>query len=264
MDLFVTQNYIDIVREKLKQNKAIRGFQSRMAQAMGVHGSYLSRALKGEVHLTPDQAALLAAFWNLGSLETEYFLALVNLARAGTPTLQHLLKDEISDIKRRHQDLTERFRDQKVTEATELYYSAWHYSAIHLLLTVPGHDTVKMIAGRLSLRPTLVEDCLKDLEKCGLAEKEGTRWKGLKNNLHLPNASLWANVHHSNWRQKAIFKLQERNEEGVRFTGIHAISEKDFERIKNLFLDAIERTRKLAGPSPEEDIFYVSVDAFRI
>jgi len=263
---FDASSYTEFLRGKIKENSTIRGFQGKLAAGLGVHGSYLSRVLKEQVHLTPDQAASLCEFLPLQGIEAEYFINLVNLARASSPSLKTILRSQLDELRRRNEDLSRRFTDATKIDEKEkgVYYSAWYFSAIHILLMVPGHDSSKAIARRLKLEEKLVKATLLVLEELGLAQSQGEKWKVRDGNIHLTNTSLWAAIHHSNWRQRAVAKIQEREEGEVRFTGVHAISRTDFQKIKSRLLDSIEEIRKIAGPSPEEELFCVTVDAFRL
>lgn len=55
---------------------------------------------------------------------------------------------------------------------------------------------------------------------------------------------------------------QKQVPESVHFTVVQSVSEKDFEKIRALVLDAIRGVAKVAGPSPEEKLFAFTCDFF--
>ena len=64
-------------------------------------------------------------------------------------------------------------------------------------------------------------------------------------------------IHHSNWRQKAV-------SEGVHYTSVYSISQKDYQHLKEKMLDLIEYSRKVVGPSKEEELICFACDIFAI
>jgi len=266
MSIFQKSHYTDILKENLRKNAHIRGYQSRLAEAAGVHNSYISRVVNEQVHLTPDQAALLSSFWKFTLDETDYFIALVNLARAGSKELKAVLKRQIDDLKKKNSDMTHRYANAQMLEASGqgLYYSAWYYSAIHFLLMIPGYQTVEAVAKRLSLPVALTAASLQTLEILGLVHQEGKKWKVVVSNIHLTNNSPWAPIYHSCFRQKVAVKIHERSELDMHYTGLHTMTEKDFLTVRALLQDTMERVRTLALPAAEEELYCVSLDWFKM
>ncbi|MEN0058979.1 MAG: DUF4423 domain-containing protein [Bdellovibrio sp.] len=266
MNIFQKGHYTDIIKDNLKLNSTIRGYQSRLAEAAGVHNSYLSRVVNGQVHLTPDQAALLCAFWKLNTDEADFFMAQVNLARAGTKELKAILKRQLDEIRKKHEDLTSRFVDAKMLEASGqgLYYSAWYYSAIHFLLMIPGYQTVEALSQRLHLPPALTDASLQTLVILGMAKAEGKKWSAVISNLHMSSSSPWAPIYHSCFRQRVAFKVHERSEDDLHFTGLYPMSKKDFLQVRASLQDSMEKVRAMALPSKEEELYCVCLDWFKI
>lgn len=266
MKIFNSNSYVEVIKYALVENSSVRGYQSRMAEAIQVHNSYLSRVLSEQVHLTPDQAVLLGNFWRLDEDEMEYFLALLHYQRAGTKELRQVLKHQLERIRRKQEDLAERFKDAKllVNNDQGLYYSAWYFSAIHFLLLVPGFNRPNAIAQRLGLPLFLVESALQTLAQMGLAREEKREWSAIISNLHLSNMSHWSSIYHSNWRQRVGFKLQERNPDDFHFTGLQVMSEKDFGVVKGILRDLVEEVRNIALPSKEENLYCLGADWFKV
>ncbi len=266
MNIFQKSFYTDILKEHIREQSHTRGYQSRLAEAAGVHTSYISRVLKEQVHLTPDQAALLCAFWKYNSDETDYFLTLVHHARASSKELKTVLKRQVMELKKKHDDMTHRYVDAQIIQNSnqELYYSAWYYSAIHFLVMIPNYQTVEAVARRLQLPEPHVISTLNTLKTLGLVTQDGKKWKTNASNIHMSNSSLWASVYHSSYRQRTAFKIHERTESDMHYTGLHPMSEKDFLEVKALLQDTMEKVRSVALPSPEEELYCISLDWFKM
>src|ERR1039457_3217815 len=86
MKLFEFDNYKEFVRKKLRgtTNKG-HGQYSRIAEHLSIHTSMVSQVFGGEKHLTFEQACGICNYFGFTELETDYFIALVQLDRAGTP-----------------------------------------------------------------------------------------------------------------------------------------------------------------------------------
>ena len=83
--VFESLDYKRYMRQQIAAHGDVYGYKSRLAAAAGCQKSYLSQVLNGAHDLTLEHAAGLAAFWQLPRLDGEYFMELVNWARASSP-----------------------------------------------------------------------------------------------------------------------------------------------------------------------------------
>ena len=242
------------------------GAISKMAAAAGCQRSHLSRVISGKVHLTPEQADGLAEYWRLNEAEGEYFLYLLEFARAGTKGLRQRIQRKIQRLKKEQEDLSERLRQPSlgVEEREIVYYSAWHWSAIHIIVSIPEYQTVTSISRRLTMPETLVRYCLEQLERFGLVRREGERWKFSSHTIHLPRRSPLIGTHHNNWRARASLKSHDPGSDGVHYTVVQSVSQRDYLKIKELLLAVIDDYSKIAAPSKEEELISFSCDVFRV
>jgi uncharacterized protein (TIGR02147 family) len=264
--MFDQDDYKEILRDKIQELRTVRGYQKRLAEAMGVHTSFLSQILHGSAHLTPDHAGSLAEFWGLAEHEADYFISLVNLARCASKGYRRFLKNRIEFLRAQHKEITERIRKKaEIVDHSALashYYSSWHYAAIHTLVSVPGFDTAQAISGRLGLPLAQVAAALHYLESEKILERKAGKYKVKKTDIHLPRSSPLVNNHHSNWRSYVMSRMGLHGGEGTHFTSVLGISRADFERIRELFVEASIKVRDIVGPSKEEEVFCLSFDLF--
>lgn len=261
MNVYEYTDYLTYLKECLEQNRNQRGFHAHLAQAAGMHPSYLSRILHESIHITPDQAARLCHFWNFDRDQTNYFLNLVHLARAGTPHLKKILETELNALRAKHEDLGAQLPAEKIDLQKEnLYYSAWFYGAIHVLVTIPHLQTETAIAEKLNLPVSQVRVLLESLEGMELVKKVKNKWEPTKQNIHLSNTSWMAAIHHIGWRTKIAERIQFRNPEDLHYTGVHSLSRQDFKKIKDLLLEALLSVDKVVRPSREEELACLVID----
>ncbi len=261
MIIFEYKNYLNYLENQIALNKDRRGFHGELALAAGMHPSYLSRILHGSIHLTPDQAAGLCSFWGFNHDETTYFLCLVNLARAGTDSLKKILEAELLAIKIKYDDLGRKLPAEKVDIQKEnIYYSAWYFGAVHMLLTIPKFRNETQISEKLGIQKEQVLRILESLEQMELVKKEKSQWLPTKNNVHLSSKSWMANIHHINWRTKITDQIQFNHEEDFHYTGIHTLTRSDFKKIRQRLQDYLVEIDSVIRPSAEEELCCLLID----
>jgi Domain of unknown function (DUF4423) len=242
-----------------------RGVISRLAEAAQCQPSHMSRVLSLQLHLTPDQAFRVAEFWRLDEDERTYFLKLVEYDRSGDHRYRAHLAQELADLKTRQEDLAARLDRPKIGSAEQemKYYSSWHWSAVHVITSIPRFQTPAAIATRLGLPEPVVLQTLKTLETFGLVTHARDRWIFVPAHHHLPKTSPLNAGQHANWRSRAVLDSQNPASDGVHYTVVQSVSKADFEKIKQLVLDTIDQYARVAGPSKEEELVTLAVDFFR-
>lgn len=252
-----------IVAEEGKE----RGYRKLLATQAGCQPAYLSQILSGNVELTPEQADRLCAFWAFPELEAEIFLTLVHQGRAGSPSLRARLGAKLQALKDqwRKQDATFQQPELSASDRALLYYSRWTYTAVHVLLTIPGLRTPEALAKHLALSKTEIIDALERLEQIGLVAKEsGNKWTVKQMSLHAPQGAAAADIHHRNWRVEALGIAEAGAKTAVRYTSVHTLSEADLKKVRGILDQAIRATRDVITPSPEEKGACLLIDYFEL
>ena len=116
----------------------------------------------------------------------------------------------------------------------------------------------------MGLSELVVIRSLETLEKKGLVKRDGEFWKINPGSIHLPKDSPMNSASHANWRHRAILSSQNTSNDDLHYTVVQAISESDFEKIKQILLKAIENYKSCAYPSPSEELICFSLDYFRV
>ncbi len=264
--IFDYRDYKEYLAAALDARKG-KGLRSRLAESLHCQPAFIYRVLNlGEVHFSQEHAMLINQFLGHDTAESHYFMLLLHYARAGSRLLEDYYRKQIQEIHEKRQLISERI--QVKNQLSELdqttYYSEWYYSAIHILLLVPGFQTKSEIAGGLKLPLPLVGECLEFLKKTGLASHEGGRYKAGASRIHLAKNSPMTSKHHANWRIKAIQALETRSVENLHFSGPMSISEDDALKIKEMLLKVLEQTEPLIRASKDEGLFCLSMDFFRV
>lgn len=264
IDLYNYTDYRKYLKDLAESDLHSWGIWGRLAKAASCQPTYLSQAIKGKVQLTADHIIGIGQFFKLTDSEIDYLLLLLEFSRAATQKLQQHLSRKINKIRKDREDLTKRLNKPKIEtgEKETLYYSAWYWSAIHVLVTIPEYKTASAIAERLLLPEIFVEQCLEQLAFYGILKKEKNEWTLGVGDVHLPKESLMTGVHHNNWRQKAILDSTLQKPENIHYTAVYSLSKKDLQTLKEKMLDLIEQSRQIVGPSKEEELACFICDLF--
>lgn len=257
-------DYKAYLRARLEGEESSWGLLTKWATAAGCQRPYLSRVLSQEAHLTPAQGYGLARYWRLGEDETEYFLGLLELDRAGSAEYRQHWKRKNEELRRKQENLARLVeRETAVSDDRDVaYFSAWYYTAAHVLTSIPDFQSERAIAEKLGLPPLQARAILESLAGWGAVKKEGARWRFQAREQHLPKESPLVLFHHANWRQKALLDAQLRNPESLHYTVVQSLSRADYEKVRRLVIELIEKASKIAGPSNEEKMMCLLCDFF--
>ncbi len=266
--VFSIEEYREILKKKLADEASLRGYRTSLAKAGGFQPAYLNHILAENAHLTPDQAVALCDFWGFNTLESDYFMNLVYLARAATPRLSEKLLRRLDTIKAEHSN-SRRSRLSHETYSPERaieYYLDWEISAVHACLMVPSLNNSLVISQRLKLDENRVRKALSLLQELGFAVREQNIWKSTTRFLHAADESKFARLHHMHWRTRATEYIQSQSyfPENLHYTSVHSISRDDFLKTRDLLKACIKESRAIVAPSPEETVACINIDCFEL
>jgi uncharacterized protein (TIGR02147 family) len=262
--VFGFSDYREFMKAQIAAAQNEWGLISRMAEAAHFQRSQLSRVLSGHLQLTMDQAFGLSEFWKLNEAEHTYFLKLVECSRAGQKRYRERLRNELDKLRKEQENIAARLKQPPAQEIETFYYSSWHWTALHILVSIPQFQTSKAIAERLNLPLLKVERCLVELKKFGLVQFSSGRWTFSSQTTHLPNSSPFISAHHLNWRQRAVLDSQSQETDGIHYTMVQSLSESDMQKIKAMILRMIDDYNRVAAPSKEEELICFTCDFFRV
>lgn len=250
------------------QPRGGRGLKLAISIRVGCPVSHISQVLNGtKSQLSLEQAEGLNEFLGHSSEESLYLLTLVQFARAGTPALRRRLRDQISELQNKRNNLKERFRVKSLSREDQIeFYSSWIFGAIHILLTLPEYQTKEAISQYFGLSIKKTSQVLEFLVSIGLAEQIDThRFKVGSERIHLGNESPLISKFHTNWRIKAIHALdQDSFATNLHYSSVISFSAADFDKIKSALVDMIENSKKVIRESPPEQIGVFNIDFFKI
>lgn len=267
-DLFEYKDYKQYLRDQIAAApKGGHGMRSKLADSMHSPVSHISQVLKGSSQLTFEQAEAANDFLGHNEEQAEFFLLLVQRARAGTPGLQKRIDKQIERAVEKRLTLKNRFKlAEGISRENQVnYYSSWIYAAAHILLTIPGFETKEAIARKLGLSLKRAGEILDFLISCGLAEQEGGNFKTGKARIYLGGDSPLISKHHSNWRLRAVQSLEkEDRDEDLHYSSVVSISKEDFMRVRFALTRELEATKAIIRDTEPTELCGLCMDFFKL
>lgn len=268
-DIFSYKDYKAYLQALIASKpKGGRGIRMAMAIAIGSPVSHISQVLGGKSQLSMEQAEGINEFYGHTPEEANFFLLLVQYARAGSQGLKKRLGNQIQQILEKRLVLKERLGVKTILsiEDQTTFYSSWIYGAIHVMLTIDKFQTKEAISHYLGISIQHTAEILEFLVSIGLAvQKENGHFTVGTSRIHLGNDSPMISKFHTNWRIKAISSMEkERLKEDLHYSSAITISEADMMRIKGLLVKNIEEIKAIIKDSKEEGVHCFSLDFFRI
>lgn len=263
--IFKYSSYVKYLND-LSAAAEIRGILSRWAEAAGCQRSYLSNVLGGRAGLNRDQGFRLSEFLRHTERERNYFLLLVELEKDPSPSYKEYLRGQLAQLKREEENLQKKlerpaFQPEGVQST---YYSSWHRSAIHILVSIPEFQTISSISEHLGISSSLTEKILEELVSMGFVARNGSRYSWQSGDIHVPEHSPLVTLHHQHWRLKAIEDAQMKPADSVHFTSVYSLSRTDLEDVKFQILDMIKNYHVRARASKEEILVCFNADLFEV
>ncbi|MCB0390737.1 MAG: TIGR02147 family protein [Bdellovibrionales bacterium] len=267
VNLFKYDDYKNYVKERLKTYpRNGHGQLRKISEYLGVNSVQMSHVFNGDRDLNTEQALELTTYFKLSPLETEYFVLLVQIERAGTHKLKTHYKKQL--LEKRKEGLSSRQRIQGAKEITEAvkaeYYSSWINSATRLCLLLNHIQEAKSVAKHLNVPLSLIEKTIEFLIEYGFCKVEDGEIKVVDQILYLaPNSPLVAQQH-INWRLKGIEKVRSLREDELFFSGQMTLATSDILMIQEELRALIANVTTKIKNSQDEELACLNIDWFRI
>jgi uncharacterized protein (TIGR02147 family) len=267
MKVFEFDDYKVFVREKLRQSpRGGHGQLSRIAELLNIHTSIFSHVFNGEKELTVEQAFGVCRYFGLTELETDYFVALVMLARAGSHEARLKFKKDVDRLRAQALSIKNRVTSElSLAEADNAqFYSHWYYMAVKLVTSIDGFNSPESIAEKLSLPLGVVNKALDFLTSVSLCVEKGGKIKPGVSKTHLGEDSPQVSRHHQNWRVKGFEKMGLLKPTELFFTMPATLSKDDVIKLRTKIVEFIEECTKAVDCSSSEAFYCMNIDWYEV
>jgi uncharacterized protein (TIGR02147 family) len=262
--VFEFLNYKEYLRQLVGSRRQKSGVRSQFARALGCQPTYLSQILYSNPDLSLEQSELLSNFLGHTEIEKQYFILLVQRERAGTLSLRNFFDNQIQKLVESRFDLTKRLGGKTVLsqENQSIYYSSWHYAAIHIGLTIPNLRSMNGLAEAFQISKRRVGAVLEFLCQSGLAKEHEGFFIPTEKQIRIGRSSHNIFKHHSHWRQQAIEALEREAISDLHYSGVVSLSDTDVRKLKDRLLEVIDEFVNVVSSSKEEKLYCFNIDFF--
>lgn len=264
--VFEFKEYKRYLATVLGAGKRRSGLRAKLAEHLSCQTAHVSQVLNGHTHFSPEQAFKINSFLGHDREEAHFFVLLLSKDRAGTGELKEYYQIQLNEILARRTLIKNRVRatHEVPQEHQTRYYSAWHYLAIHIALSIPELQTKEALAQHFHLPLTKVAEILEFLVITGLSEARDGRYFIGPSHVHLAHDSDNINKHHLNWRLQAMNSLDRLSPIDLHYSVVFSLSRTDVEKLKERMLEMIKANLKDVAPSKEEVLFCTCLDFFEV
>lgn len=260
-------NYKDFLKESFKKNpEGARGQAARLARHLKTGSIVVSQILRGDRHLTPDQAFETSAFLGLDDRASEYFMCMVCFARAEKKGLKEHYERKMDSIREEARKIQSSVAGKEFLSEWEkgIFYSNWYYAAISCLVSIKGYQTIDAISEYFDDLPkSRIAEFVSFLVASGICKMDGGLVVSGKTSSFITEPSPFLNNHRRNWRLKAIGAFSKHNPESIHYSNPVSLSKQDAEQFRKELKAFIEAFPKRVRVSvPEEKLMCLNIDWF--
>lgn len=265
--LFDYRDYRKYLRDQLPTQGPKRGARSSLAKVMRCQTAFITQVLTGKNQLSLEHAETINEFLHHSDVESEFFLLLVQLDRAGTMALKRRVEGQVQKAIDQQEQVAQRIKKHRPLNETEqwIYYSHWVYSAIHILCSISRHaQDAHSIAAALKTDLELTRRSLQFLMQIGLIKKTSHGFGLTEKFIHVDPSSPMLIRHHLNWRNYVQRSFESPRPEALHFTAVYSMSKADYSRLRKLLLDFVESSNQLIQDSVEEVLINLNLDLHQL
>ena len=251
----------DLIHSKPNEG---RGIKAKLAEAIRCQTAYVSQVFNGDAQFSLEQADQINQYLGHRRDESDFFLLLVQYARAGTRSLREHFHEQITDHRERKTKPRAKSGSGEPlsTEDQVIYYSFWEYAAVHVLISLPRYRTKEAIAEYLAIPLLRTTEILDFLLSVGLAIRKGSEYQVGTARIHLDRDSPMVARHHANLRFRSIQRIDHSHKDNLHYSSAMAISREDVEKLKLMIREFIQTTKPVIRDSQEEVAQCLLIDLF--
>lgn len=263
MNIFDYDNYKEFVREKVKtMPHRGRGQYLRIAKHLAIHTTMVTHIFKGKTHLSVEQGLMLANYFGLSDLESDYFVQLILFNRAETVSSREYFNSKLKVLREKQFNLRDRLDQKKSMDEKDQaeFFSVWYYVGIWLASALSGGKSAEELSDFYDLPQSVVNNTLRFLIKIGKVIEQNGRYVATEEPVFIGKESPFLYRHHINWRLKCMEKYDALGRDDLVFTNPITLSKKDFLLIRAELVTVIEKFQKISNPSAPEDVACLLID----
>lgn len=249
------------------QPKAGHGLRRKMAEVIGTQTGFITQVLSGSAHFSPEQVFSLSEMLGLGPEESQFLQLILQLERAGSVDYRRHVEKQIAKILDERKKLSQRLKSQDFPSDLDQsrYFSSWFYACLHVMTTCERFQASQAaMAESLGMPLAIISEAVEFLIHAGLIKEEKGRLVSGHARVHLGTDSPFLINHHRNWNLLALQKMSTDLRKDLHYSSVTTMSRKDLEVVKEIFMRAIEDSKKIVRVSEGEKVCVTTLNFFEI
>lgn len=261
-NIFQYTNFRGYMEEKLATPPYGRGSRGRMAHFLNCQPSFISQVMKGKNELSLEHAHQLNLFFEHDQDESNFFIHLVLLSKAGSTGLAGHLENQLREIKEKALSIERVSPQNELSEEDTLqYYNDWRNSMIHMAVTIPKFRSVEALVERLQIPENEVLEKLQFLTRLNLCRKVTDRYyEPGEMRIHLKKSTAYSKTAAIMMRLHNLEKMNMLKKNDMNFSANFTISHEKFELLKSRFRDVIKDINESLVDDEPESLFSLTID----
>jgi uncharacterized protein (TIGR02147 family) len=243
-----------------------RGMVKAISEHLHIASPQVSQFLSGVKTITVDQAYQLGVFFSWSELEMEYWLCLVEMERANHHESKKYFRKKLERIQKSSLQIS-----NAVGPATELsdqdkgqFYGSWIYSALRMFCSIGEGKSIQEIYEAFPEFDTVeLAQVIEFLMQRRLLKKMGSRYEMGEQRTFVAKGSSFLKQHTTNWRLRAIDRVQFITDDELLFTAPLSISEAGFKKVRRELQAYIKNlSENLSSYGDAEKVVCLNIDFF--
>lgn len=266
-DFFSCNDYRVVLEFQRNQQRELNSKKysiQNLADACGIHRSYLSKVIHEKAHLSEDQLYLAMEFMGFDEKKREFTELLYQIQRSEIPTRIKNLKDKLQKFKKttREHSAGRDFEELGLTESEKnLFYLTPHNQLVFLLLTIERYrDDFKKIIDVLELDEKLFLDSLEFLSNLGVIKYDKGKVKIIHERMNFGFDSRIVDAYHSLARNRSFQRfLGAHPDQKNAYTVLFTVTDSKYQKLREIrkkFLDDFNETLRAPNKSNEPTNLY--------
>jgi uncharacterized protein (TIGR02147 family) len=270
-EFYQNQSYVELLRHSIERGKRLDSTMTaqRLAQAIGVQKSYISKVLGGGAQLNSDQLYLIGEFYQWSREQLDFALLLLEFERSGIQARKKELRLNIEKIQQQNSKIRGTISAPSLASDPGLYQdyylNPW-VQIVHIGLSIARYSNdINSLAEDLFLPSTTVQNAVRLLLKRNIIrEQKGGGFEVVVPHIHLDKDSVVFKAWQSQLRLLALQRLQSNAQKtDYSFSAVFSADEPTRKRLQSEILALLKNTEVHVRDAKEKDIFCLALDFFQ-
>ena len=263
MNIFQQDSYKQVLLYLGKNGPtATKGFYRKLSEHLNVHATFISQVLSGSRDFSEEQLISVCDYMGLKERETEFLITLHKFEKAGSKRLRDYYHQQLQNIRSESVVMKSRqLTTRKMKEAERaIFYSAWQYSAVHMMTTLSQKPSFVQIQARLGLTRQQTQQIIAFLLETEMIKEKSGKYVEGPSQTYLERTSPYLFQHHVNWRLKGLSRFPQMDEQELMYTSNFSMSRADFVLLRSEIVKFIQNFLANVEKSEAEDVAQLNID----